>query len=108
MDFSSPKTWQDGIAAVMDAPHVLVPLVVFVMGSVWWLRGTIERSARDGLNAQVGALRERLQLAHDQQAAVTSKLDSARLEMAALQEKVSQVSSEPMTVEATANAVSAI
>lgn len=102
MDLSSPKTWQDGMAAVIGAPHVAIPLVILVMGCVWWLRGRIERSARDGLNAQMAALRERLQLAHDQHAAVTSKLEIAKRTMAALQEKVGQASSEPTIVPQTA------
>ena len=105
MDLSNPKTWQGGISIMMEVPHIVVPLVILLMGGVWWLRGTIERSVKDGLKAQVGALSERLQLAHDQQGAVTSKLDTAKVETAALQRKVSKFLSEPAVVEATANVV---
>lgn len=84
MNFANPETWQDGISAVVHAPHIVVPLLLFVAGAAWWLRGTIERAARGGLKAQIGALGERLQLAHDQHAAVTSKLDEAKLAITSL------------------------
>jgi hypothetical protein len=108
MDLSSPKTWQDAIAAVIGAPQIAIPLVVLVTGGAWWLRGRIESSVRDGLNGQMGALRERMQLARDQQAVVTSKLETARLEVIGLKDKVSQVCSEPVAVEATANVANAV
>ena len=108
MDLSSPKTWQDGIAAVIGAPQIMIPLVVLVTGGAWWLRGRIERSVRDGLDAQMRAIRERMQLARDQQAVVTSRLEAARLEVIGLRDKVRQVCSERVAVAATADAANAV
>jgi hypothetical protein len=87
MDLSNPKVWSDGIGTLVSAPHIIVPLLILVAGSVWWLRGTIEQASKEGLNSQIGALNARLQLAKDQEADVSKKLESAKSEMADLQRK---------------------
>ena len=108
MDLSNPKTWADGLGTLMSAPHVIVPLLIVVAGVVWWIRGMTEAATRDGLRAQIGALNERLQLAHDQQADVTDKLEAAKAAVTTLETKVNIVPSDPLSAEATANATDAI
>jgi hypothetical protein len=108
VDLSNPKTWADGLGTLMSAPHVIVPLLIVVAGAVWWIRGTIEAATKHGLKAQLGALNERLQLAHDQQADVTDKLEAAKAAVTTLETKVNIVPSDPLSAEATANAIDAI
>src|SRR5262245_48185252 len=51
MDLSNPKTWTDGLKVVVNAPHVVGPLMAATAIAVWWFRGTVEKAKRDGLQS---------------------------------------------------------
>jgi hypothetical protein len=51
MDLSDAKTWTDGIKLVVGAPHIVGPLIAATAIAVWWFRGTVERTKRDGLQS---------------------------------------------------------
>ncbi len=50
-DLSNLKTWADGFWAVINAPHILGPLLLVVAIVVWWFRGSVEKARRDGLQS---------------------------------------------------------
>jgi hypothetical protein len=112
MDFTNPKTWADGIATVVNAPHIVFPLLCALAAAVWWARGVVERSAKAGLRSQIGALKEqvgalneRLSLARDQEAHVTRALNAVKAQAMAFQVNAAESLTEPITLEARANAV---
>jgi septal ring factor EnvC (AmiA/AmiB activator) len=116
MDLSDPKTWTDGFWLVVSAPHIAGPLVAAVGTAVWWFRGTLERSKRDGLqkdikgrdeiingrdvqiaglNVQItdlnikrSILQDRLDAAKEQQSYLTKKLEDAQAEIAKLKQQI--------------------
>jgi uncharacterized protein (DUF3084 family) len=53
MDLSDPKTWTDGLWVIASAPHIVVPLLFGVGTAVWLVRGKLEQSKRDGLQATI-------------------------------------------------------
>jgi hypothetical protein len=59
MDLADPKTWADGLKVVLEAPHIVVPLLVAVGGAAYWFRGSMAKAAIDGLKEQNQALVER-------------------------------------------------
>jgi hypothetical protein len=81
MDLSNPKTWTDGARVVIDAPHIVGPLVVAFIVGTWWLRGFLAKE-------RIGALEERLRLAKDRLDDTAEKLNSAKAEQALLQTQI--------------------
>jgi hypothetical protein len=94
MDLSDPKTWTDGVAVVASAPHIIAPLLIAVVGGVWWVRGKFDQSKIDGLQ-------HRLDGAKEQQSYLTKKLDDAQAEIAKLQPLLDKA--VPETLSATIN-----
>jgi hypothetical protein len=88
MDLSDPKTWTDGLAVVVGAPHIVVPLVIAVGGAVWWVRGKFEERKRDGLQASINVLQERLHNAREQQSYLSRRLTDAQAEIAKLKQQI--------------------
>lgn len=82
MDLSDPKTWTDGLAVVGSAPHIVVPLLVAVAVSAWWLRGRFVDKP------MIVGLREQLNLAKDHQQYLARKFDDAQADIAKLKEQV--------------------
>lgn len=70
MDLSNPKTWTDGLRVVVDAPHVVVPLLLAVAFGGWWFRGHLQDS-------QIGTLKQELALADRQLSDYRDKLAGA-------------------------------
>jgi hypothetical protein len=74
MDLSNPDTWTNGAAVVMNAPHIVVPLMIVVAGAAWWLRSRIGKG-------QIDAYDQRLLLANEQKTDLNSKLTAAKQEI---------------------------
>jgi outer membrane murein-binding lipoprotein Lpp len=116
MDLSNPKTWTDGLWGVINAPHIVVPLLVAVAIAGWWFRGSIERAKRDGfqsiiygrdaqiagLNMQIAVRQERLRLANDLQEYASTKFADAEKEAAKLKQQIDEKAS-PESIALTAN-----
>jgi hypothetical protein len=98
MHFTDPKVWTDGLRAVMDAPHIVGPLMVMVAVFVWWFRGLIARR-------RIAALEERLRLARDKDADVTSGLEAAQGIVLALDNQVGGYEQRAVIFETSAAAV---
>ena len=104
MDLSNPKTWTDGLWGVINAPHIVVPLLVAVAIAGWWFRGSIERAKRDGfqsiiygrdaqiagLNMQIAVQQERLQLANDLQEYASTRFADAEKETTKLKQQLEE------------------
>jgi hypothetical protein len=102
LDLSNLKTWTDGLWAVINAPYIVVPLLLVVAIAAWWFRGTFERTRRDGLqsiitgrdaqiaglNTQIAVAQERLRLANDLQHYACTKFDDAEKETAKLKQQI--------------------
>jgi hypothetical protein len=104
MDLSNPKTWTDGLWGVINAPHIVVPLLVAVAIAGWWFRGSIERAKRDGfqsiiygrdaqiagLNMQIAVRQERLRLANDLQGYASTRFADAEKETTKLKQQLEE------------------
>jgi hypothetical protein len=116
LDLSTPKTWTDGLWAVISAPHIVVPLLVLLAIAAWWFRGTFERARREGLqsiidgrdaqiaglNMQIAVAQERLRLANDLQEYASTKFSDAEKEAAKLKQQIDEKAS-PESIALTAN-----
>jgi hypothetical protein len=116
MDLSNPKTWTDGLWGVINAPHIVVPLLVAVAIAGWWFRGSIERAKRDGfqsiiygrdaqiagLNMQIAVRQERLRLANDLQGYASNRFADAEKETTKLKQQIEERAS-PEAIAITAN-----
>jgi hypothetical protein len=98
MNFADPKVWADGLRAVMDAPHIVWPLIVTVAAFVWWLRGFIA-------HRRIAALEKRLRLARDKDADVTSGLQAAQGTLLALDNQIHGYEERAIVFETSAAAV---
>ena len=115
MDLSDPKVWTDGIKVVVNAPHIVGPLMAATAIAVWWFRGTVEKARQDGLQSTIDGrdsqiagkdvlvtvMQERLQLANDAQKNLTTKLTDAEKETEKLRKQVEEKAS-PEAIAATA------
>jgi hypothetical protein len=121
MDLSNPKTWTDGLWGVINAPHIVVPLLVAVAIAGWWFRGSIESAKRDGfqsviygrdaqiagLNMQIAVAQERLRLANDLQEYASTRFADAEKETAKLKQQIEEKAS-PEAIALTANVAAAL
>ena len=101
MNFADPKVWTEGVRAVMNIPHIVWPLIVLVAASVWWFRGFIARR-------RIAALEERLRLARDKDADVTSGLEMAQGMLLALDNQVGGYEERAIIFETSAAAVTVV
>jgi hypothetical protein len=120
-DLSNVKTWTDGFWAVINAPHILGPLLLVVAVVVWWFRGWVEKARRDGLqsiingrdaqiialNMQNAVVRERLRLADEAQKYISTKLVDGEKEVTKLKQQIEDKAS-PEAITATANSAYAL
>jgi hypothetical protein len=121
MDLSNPKTWTDGLWGVINAPHIVVPLLVAVAIAGWWFRGSIERAKRDGfqsiiygrdaqiagLNMQIAVRQERLRLANDLQGYASTRFADAERETTKLKQLLEE-KAPPEVIALTANYAAAM
>jgi hypothetical protein len=121
MDLSNPKTWTDGLWGVINAPHIVVPLLVAVAIAGWWFRGSIERAKRDGfqsiiygrdaqiagLNMQIAVRQERLRLANDLQGYASTRFADAERETTKLKQQLEE-NAPPEVIALTANYAAAM
>jgi hypothetical protein len=87
-DLLNPKFWADGTAIVVEAPQIVIPLAIVIGGAGWWLRGRIEKGAREGLREQREAHQAYRQLAEAKMADMSQKLESAMAQMTVLEGKI--------------------
>jgi hypothetical protein len=77
---------------IAGAPVLVILLVVVAALVAWRLRGTIDRARAEGLEAQKGALEQRLALATEQEKAANRALGEASTKM---QELTAQIAAQP-------------
>jgi hypothetical protein len=69
------KLLTQGWPVITAAPFIVLGLMAAAAGIAWWMRRSLDRGTINGLTAQVGALKERLQLAADrEQAAIEARI----------------------------------
>jgi hypothetical protein len=82
MDLFNPKTWTDGWDVVVNARHIVIPLLAAVGYAAWWVRGTlVDKPKIDGLE-------QRLALAKEQQSPLTEQLADVKVEVALLKRQL--------------------
>lgn len=64
------------LKVILDAPQVVIPLMVLVAGFIWWFRGFIDQAKADALAEQTRASTERLKFAQEREADVRQKMDA--------------------------------
>jgi hypothetical protein len=91
--------WQQQRIAFTSAFWMMLPLLVAVVWAVWWFRGTRFAGKIDGLEAKIGVLNERLNLAADKVAIadrakdeLEKQVQTLRVELAALTAKAENAS----------------
>jgi len=111
VDFSDRQVWKNGAAVVIGAPHIVVPLLAAVAIGVWWFRGRLEKSGKDGLNgtisnlnSKIAVLNERLEYAKDRLADAKHREEEVRRAYAELQGQIAANASKE-TLAATAGKV---
>jgi hypothetical protein len=100
MDLTKAETWSNGLRIILDAPHIVVPLLILVAGAVWWFRGTIESAAKEGLKERNSALDEQRKLAEARQKDVQEKLSIAEKRVDELEQKVAAGASREQIADA--------
>src|SRR4051812_1673334 len=78
MDLSDPDVWRQGLRVVVDAPHVVVPLMIIVAGAAWWLRGALMGAKLEGADAARVAAEQRLALAREREADAEGKREETK------------------------------
>lgn len=59
VELSRIETWIEGRRVLMDAWHLLFPLLLLVGLIAWWLRGQLSQAKIDGLKQRLQFARER-------------------------------------------------
>jgi predicted nucleic acid-binding Zn-ribbon protein len=97
-----PAFWVAGWKTFSSAPEIAIPLLILVGGVVWWIRGVVNgreisrlteqigslKEQIRSLNEQIGALEQRRLRAIEQVTADKKKMETLRLEVAALKKKI--------------------
>jgi len=107
VDLTDPKFWADGAKIMIDAPQIVIPLLIAVGLGAWIARGKIEKAARNGLTEQKKAHEDYRQLAEAKAQEFSRKLADAEGKMAILQEQIKANESQP-SVLATVHATSQV
>jgi len=102
MDLSDPKVWTDGARVIIEAPHIVVPLLGLALLATWWFRGTIEKGSKDALKERVGSLEERLRLSQERESDVHAKLETVQTELNKIQYHLPQNAGKELANSATA------
>jgi hypothetical protein len=75
MDLSDPEVWKNGVRVVVDAPHVVFPLLALVAGAAWWFKAALNSAQIENLQTQVGLLKDRIELEETRRKYVEDRLD---------------------------------
>src|SRR5215212_2309830 len=75
-DITKVDVWIAGLKVVLEAPQIVIPLLVLVAGFVWWFRGIITQATTAALAEQNTAISERLKLAQERETDVRQKMDA--------------------------------
>jgi hypothetical protein len=79
------KLLTQGWPVITAAPFIVLGLMAAAAGVTWWFRGSLDKATISGLVAQVGALKERLQLAADREHAAIEAREVVGAQVADLQ-----------------------
>ena len=97
-----PTFWVAGWKTFSSAPEIAIPLFILVGGVVWWIRGVVNGREISRLNEQIGSLKEQIRSLNEQIGALEQrrlraieqvtadkkKMETLRLELAALKKKI--------------------
>lgn len=92
---------------VGEAYQIVIPLAGALMALAWWVRGRIERGAKEGLQEQNKALEAHRHLAEARSNSVTEHLNTANAQLVTLQSQIREGAS-PQTLSATVHSASVI
>jgi hypothetical protein len=88
MNPTSLETWKQQWTAFWSAPYIILPFIVASFLAAWWFRGKTKEGEIAGLERQISAKDERLELAKDQTAAVERDFEKLKKEFQAYKEEV--------------------
>lgn len=75
LDITKAEVWVDGFRVLLDAPHVVIPLLFVVAGISWWFRGVLTQAKMEALAAQKSAITDHRELAEMRESDARRKLD---------------------------------
>lgn len=91
-NITNAEFWVYGLKVVLNAPQIVIPLLILVSGFAWWLRGAITQGKEEAFAAQHAAQTDRLKLAQERESDVRQKV--AALEKALEEAKAGRSSTE--------------